>query len=51
MKNSFSSKEIEEIKILQFWAKYLLPRVGIYLNELVITECKTLNNNLVINEL
>ena len=40
-------KEQKDIKTLQFWVKYLLPKVGRYLNKLDLSNCKSLNNNLV----
>jgi F-box/leucine-rich repeat protein 5 len=39
-------KKIHDIKTLQFWIKNLLPRVGIYLKKLDLSNCKSLNNNL-----
>lgn len=35
-----------EVKLLQFWIRDFLPKVGSYLEELTITKCKSLNNNL-----
>lgn len=35
------------MKLLQFWIRDFLPKVGSYLEELTITNCKSLNNNLV----
>lgn len=37
---------ISEVKILQFWIKQLLPRVGSYLTNLNLSNCKSLNNNM-----
>ena len=37
----------KEVKLLQFWIKSFLPRIGYDLETLVINNCKSLNNNLV----
>lgn len=36
----------DQIKLLQFWIKKLLPRVGTQITELDISYCKSLSNNL-----
>lgn len=33
------------MKILQFWIKSLLPKVGIHITDLDLSNCKALNNN------
>lgn len=36
----------QEVKLLQFWIKNFLPKVGASVRDLNISQCKSLNNNL-----
>ena len=42
----FLLKDIKDIKTLQNWIRYLLPKVGIYVQKLNLSNCSSLNNNL-----
>lgn len=35
-----------DVKILQFWLKNLLPKIGMHVRELNLSNCVSLNNNL-----
>ncbi|CAF0705363.1 unnamed protein product [Brachionus calyciflorus] len=40
------SIDLIDIKTLQYWIKYLLPKVGHYVQKLNLSKCSSLNNNM-----
>lgn len=45
--NNKCFKSKNDVKLLRFWIKRLLPRVGNYVKNLDLRNCKALNSNLV----
>ncbi|RNA08313.1 F-box LRR-repeat 5-like [Brachionus plicatilis] len=41
-----SSIDINDIKTLQYWIRNLLPKIGVFVQKLNLSNCSSLNNNL-----